>query len=317
MQTRTILSAVLTVAGIFLVSMAVQGIPKACATGIAPSTCDTNVWQTMVDRARLETEREIMQNQNLIFKADSILNYVCFDSFARHASTTLGPLFTTTSYFGTTVLPADAMMNAVNNVVLGALGPYIGGNFNHDYLGGRGSELPNQSLSPVAATGTTYVCGDMGKVWAVAKCLNFMHNAAFAETDGFYPFKDIPGYEGSPEIVGYETKNDVRNWPTPCNGPSLGNDWWKGTADSSENLNESYPFATPNQEHFQQVRARLSTAVACSAPIPTGVTIILSPGSPTGLADAVCTNGCSYNGTACTRGGGDGSGVDSGIDGPQ
>src|SRR5690606_1147706 len=57
--------------------------PESCASGasgqIAKQTCDTEVWKAMTQRAHLESEREIMQNQNLIFKPDSILHYTCFD----------------------------------------------------------------------------------------------------------------------------------------------------------------------------------------------------------------------------------------------
>ena len=53
-------------------------IPSPHAAEIAPQSCDSNYWRQLSSRAWLEAEREIMQNQNLIFKPDSVLQYTCF-----------------------------------------------------------------------------------------------------------------------------------------------------------------------------------------------------------------------------------------------
>lgn len=52
--------------------------------GAVPATCDTNVWDVIGARAWEEANREITQNQNLIAKPDSVLSYICFDSFMDH-----------------------------------------------------------------------------------------------------------------------------------------------------------------------------------------------------------------------------------------
>ncbi len=45
----------------------------------APSACDPDYYETLEARAWLEAQREITQNQNLITKPDSVLQYTCFD----------------------------------------------------------------------------------------------------------------------------------------------------------------------------------------------------------------------------------------------
>jgi hypothetical protein len=45
----------------------------------AASSCDPAYYDTLQSRAWLEAQREITQNQNLIFKPDSVLQYTCFD----------------------------------------------------------------------------------------------------------------------------------------------------------------------------------------------------------------------------------------------
>lgn len=45
------------------------------------NTCDPEFWDVLTDRAWMEAQREITQNQNLIPRPDSVLEITCFDSF--------------------------------------------------------------------------------------------------------------------------------------------------------------------------------------------------------------------------------------------
>ncbi len=305
----------------------------ACATGtIAAQTCDTEVWRSMEARARLETEREIMQNQNLIFKADSILNYVCFDKLAGHAAANVGSLFTHTSYFGSVVIPwgsPNGMDNAINRTVIDSMRTYITSNFGHAYLGHRATEY--MSAGGTTPTGgsnatpptpqnanqsTTYSCGEMAKVWATAKCANFLHTNNLAGSDGFYPFINLQaGPGGGTAVAGYETVNDARRYPTACGGTPINGSTWLETYRLSRNEigfgnpNQLYQFGQPLQRNFNDVRQKLEPAT-CGSPIRTGVTVILGPGASSSgtYQDGICTNpGCTYNrnGTCrATSGGG-------------
>ncbi|MCB1592935.1 MAG: hypothetical protein KDI90_10850 [Alphaproteobacteria bacterium] len=49
-----------------------------------PDTCDEDFWDVLRARAWEEANREITQNQNLIAKPDSVLQYICFDRYMNH-----------------------------------------------------------------------------------------------------------------------------------------------------------------------------------------------------------------------------------------
>ncbi len=286
---------------------------------IAKQTCDTQVWQTMAARAQLETEREIMQNQNLIFKADSVLDYVCFDNFAAHAAKNVGVLFTHTTYFGNSSIiqmgSIYGMDVAMQNVVMNSMGPYLNGNFAHELLGGRGKKLGvnRRELQQIGPRDYSS-CDVMNKVWMAAKCANFLHTQDFAATDGFYPFINLTPTAGGQAVEGYETKNDIRKYPTACSGgtPILGSTWKEKYRDSRNETDfgvESglYVFQSALLQTFSEVRKRVKpiTSGACPIGIKTGIKVILGPNDSSPYDDGVCTNpGCSYyrNGTCSTDG---------------
>ncbi len=49
--------------------------------GSGRNTCDPEFWDVLKDRAWMEAQREVTQNQNLIPRPDSVLEMTCFDSF--------------------------------------------------------------------------------------------------------------------------------------------------------------------------------------------------------------------------------------------
>ncbi|PZO84228.1 MAG: hypothetical protein DI626_08450 [Micavibrio aeruginosavorus] len=279
---------------------------------IAAQTCDTEVWRTMEARARLETEREMMQNQNLIFKPDSVLTYACFDKFASHASMSVGPLFTHTTYFGgKEIIPwgqgkAKGMDIALQETVIASMKAYVEGekgNFKHALLGGRGAELPNlgqQAVTDIGSKGSTYNCGVMAQVWAAAKCMNFLHTEQFAKNDGFFPFLNLAAQQGGKPVVGYENKNEVRQYPTACGGTPITGSTWKDMYRLSRNEREFgvpdrlYQYGTPINQTYTDVRKLIEPGKCGKQAIKTGVTVILSPSSSTKtMEDGVCTNpGC-------------------------
>ena len=272
---------------------------------IAEQTCDSDVWKTMASRARIETEREIMQNQNLIFKPDSVLAYTCFDSMAAHAGAQAGVLFTHTNYWNPKPIEWGdngkyvGMDVAVKKVVIDAMNTYYNSNFSHEMLGGRGRELglERHKVTAQPSSSSQYGCSEMGKVWTQAKCLNFLHTTTFAESDGFYPFINLKGDEG---IEGYEGKNEVRNYPTKCGGTPITGSTWLLQYRQSRNetafgsVDKEYDFGSPLNKAFEDVR-KLIEPGQCGTAIKTGVKVILSPGATQTYDDGVCTNpGCTY-----------------------
>lgn len=317
MNLKTSIAILFILAGLFVLFPAPKNTACAGATGggasvpIASQTCDTQVWKTMESRARLETEREIMQNQNLIFKADSILNYTCFDSFAAHAAQNIGPLFTHTTYFNNTQIIAwgnpNGMDYALDEVIIKSMDPYIKTNFDHEYLGGRGKYLGlgMPVVNHIPPQGDQYQCDVMAQVWKIAKCLNFVHNQNFSTTDGFYPFINLKGMNGDPDVAGYEDPsiNDTRQFPTACTGkPFYASDWQDMYRQSRNETgfganDRFYQYGTPLRNTYQAVRLLVQPSTAgCGAAIPTGVQVILGPNAAgSKYMDGVCTNpGCSY-----------------------
>lgn len=306
MNLKTSMLILLVLSGVFVL---IPTSRDACAQAtVAQQTCDTQVWRAMENRARIETEREIMQNQNLIFKADSILSYTCFDSFAAHAAQNIGPLFTHTTYFnGSQVIQwgsPNGMDFALDRAVVGAMIPYIESNFGHSYLGGRGQFVGLESpvTNRVPSRGAGYSCSVMSEVWRVAKCLNFIHTQDFATTDGFFPFIDIVGIDNE-NVIGYANTeiSDTRRFPTACSGTPITGSTWQEMYRHSRNEtgfganDHYYQYGNPLRETFEAVRL-LVQPEECGSPLPTGVRVI--PGVGLGdqaYPDAICTNpGCSY-----------------------
>lgn len=310
-----------TLTALFVASVAFFAYSQqGCAGGeIAKQTCDTKVWKTMEDRAHMEAEREIMQNQNLIFKPDSILAYTCFDNMAAHASLYVGQLFTHTKYWnGKEIIEWGdpyGMDVAMQKVVIDSLKPYIKGSFEYTMLGGRGSMLSSSGLGlqtpkDIGNKGRTYSCDVMNNVWKAAKCMNFIHNSVFSTTDGFYPFIGLEPVGGGSKIAGYDEIKETRKYPSKlaCSdstGKPLYNKegWMEGYRDSRNETDfgvkdRYYQFGTPLDQAFIDVRKKLEPG-KCSegGAIKTGVRVLQSPsGDGEVYDDGVCTNpGCVYD----------------------
>lgn len=311
-------SILLAVFGLGLICSAPAG-----AQDIAPQPCDSEYWKQLTARAWLEAEREIMQNQNLIFKPDSVFQYTCFDRFLNINAWEGGDIFVHTAYFGDPILPRGseyAMEKALDNVVYQSLDKYLGDNYDHTFLGGRtgddmlGSESIEHEIRPVTTKlSGGYVCQHMSKVWKAAKCANFIDNEAFEKTDGFYPFTSIAGHGGGSSVAGYAdgaiTDGDARQFPSSakCSGLGgsgayadlLGKDWDEHSQaaanrkDDGKEYYDAMKFQTPLKKVFEDVEKRLTPDSCFETPIYTGVTIIVN--EEESHADGACTNpGCVY-----------------------
>lgn len=313
------------------IALSFAHISETKAQDIAPQPCDTKYWEQMSSRAWLEAEREIMQNQNLIFKPDSVLEYVCFDQFVSLAAWPGGDIFVHTDYFGKKIIErgtAGAMENGLTAVVSNALASYRGSgggapgapsssNFAHEFLGGRAKFMDiankNSSFKP-ATTNQSYTCKTMADVWKAAKCANFVDNSSFETTDGFYPFDELKGHGAKgKDIGGYaDTIKEVRKFPSDMScgdGAKQGVTTWKEQLKKATLEEELYKFKEPLGTTFQDVGRRLEPG-NCSAAfaVKTGVKVIID--GKESHDDGVCTNpGCSYTkGGGCSSGTGGGGG---------
>ena len=295
----------------------------ASAPDIAPQPCDTEYWRQMSAKAWMESEREIMQNQNLIFKPDSVLEYVCFDQFVSLAAYPGGDIFVHTDYFGKKIIErshAGSMNNSLTNVVSKSLIKYRESNFIDTFLGGRARHMNagaiNSKFKEKAVNQGSYLCETMSHIWKAAKCSNFVDNSKFADTDGFYPFDAIKKHKDGKDVAGYaDTIKETRKFPgrMPCGdsgGPHSGpnsnlgagphkdqgaagtwNDQITLATNKGDNL---YKFHTPLGEVFKDVGKKLKPGECGEKAIETGIEVVTSDGKT--HKDGVCTNpGCSYN----------------------
>lgn len=245
----------------------------ACAqnggdSAIADSSCDCSYWESLESRAWLEAEREISQNQNLIFKPDSVLQYTCFSG---QLDITAGPIARLFSDQALGVSRGGAMRAALGASVRAALTAYVTANFNHNSLGGRG--------------GQSGLCMVMGAVWQEAKCYNFMTRAA----DGFLMFEE-------------HQSTEVRQLPRPCTPDSRWGDQLTRAFNHSGWFQQN--FVRPSSQAYQAIYNGLLPG-QCGGQenqqggyIPTGVTV-QGMGRET-YADGFCTNpGCTFDGQRC------------------
>lgn len=241
-----------------------------------PATCDPSYWEAMKSKAWMEAQREITQNQNLIYKADSVLEYTCFDNFLESVATVIHnqrALFSETNHWGTAA-PGN-MTTALNTLVANSLPNYIGSNFGHTYLGDR-STL-NYTPGTAGGGAATYNCDQMAQVWQAAKCINFIDQATM---DDFFTLSHYNGFDPRQLPSGYTCTADTR---------------W--AAEMSKATNDANQY---QEEPFNMYANFFDTASCGATPIPTGVTVTRN-----GIAayqEHICANpGCSFDRAgACT-----------------
>lgn len=286
---------------------------SAAGTGSAsaqPATaCDPEYMDALEARAWLEAQREISQNQNLIVKPDSVLEYTCFPLFLNELANNAASMFSETTHWGNIPEQGPGSMQVALQELMGTgMGSYNALNFPHTYLGGRastdyqgggggggGSGVSNRW----SVSGASYTCGEMARVWNEAKCLNFFDEE---DLDGFYDFA-------------HYQNNDPRQLPdelAQCSPPSSGtfnfdnmmqiafNQRQDTYVLQQENPNDTTPYEVDTLVTFLDFILPRGVAPAdqCAPAIQTGITVDrrLSGSYP----DAVCPNpGCYYDQSTC------------------
>ncbi len=251
----------------------------AAQAGIAPSPCDPNYYDSLKSRAWLEAQREITQNQNLITKPDSVLQYTCFDQFMGLLAfnTSVGNLFSGTLRWGV-IRPPTSMTTALNALVGTALISYTASNFPHTFRGGRSPQV--RAPIPVVPQ-PVYACAWMNTIWLESKCVNFVENSA---TDGFYTFEN---YRNSP---------DKRILPVPCVGAPAS---WT-TEINRSTVNAFTPWQEDNASTYLNL---LTQCNGTSLEIATGITVRRSKAQPSTYLEKICVApGCRYVPTGMNTG---------------
>lgn len=291
-------------------TLSVFALQSYAADAADPETpCDPQFMQAMSARAWLEAQREITQNQNLISKPDSVLEYSCFIGFLNRAASNftiggLGRQFSETRAWDTDGFSETSTDQALTNVVASALKTYLDGNFPkpQKYLGGRLDIEPDRANVGTVNGDTDYNCAEMARVWEAARCLNFQ-DGDHAEKDGFRDFfwyrdndpRDLPGdpiksckalNTGLPDVYDTNIKEAFNNKQTNFVLPAADDKNPDGTPYEADDVKSYFDLILPG---------------ACGNggnPIPTGVTI--RRGGNAGQADGVCPNpGCSLVGGRC------------------
>ncbi|MBL8639616.1 MAG: hypothetical protein JNK24_04585 [Alphaproteobacteria bacterium] len=130
----------------FLGALMVMGGP-AYSTGVVTDlACDPVYMQSLKARAAMEAQREVMTNQRMIWKPDSVLALGCYKAWLD----VMGQSFTADNQSGLT----DTKQKAVD---------YLTASFNHGLGGG--------SLGFAAAPNPSD-CSNMDQLWMAAKCKN-------------------------------------------------------------------------------------------------------------------------------------------------
>ena len=264
----------------------------------ANDPCDVDYYESLEARAWLEAQREITQNQNLIFKADSVLEYTCFDGYLAELADHASDMFSETTRWGGGA--NTDMAAALTNLVGAAINPYQTSNFNHNLLGGR-SNLSH--TLPASVSAGSYACNIMSQVWLLAKCMDFIDQGSYtpggaaAQYDGFFTFAE------------YAVDPDKRFLPTACTGPNQ----YQANIDTA-----LVQASTPWDEDLVQTYYSLiyptggagGGAGACgpsgsgnSSRLQTGLIVDRPSGTPSRFNEYICVvPGCHYNPTAMDRG---------------
>lgn len=249
----------------------------------APSPCDPLYYESMEQRAWLEAQREITQNQNLITKPDSVLAYTCFEGHLLELGDHADEMFSETTRWGNNVLGAgqDMHMNrALEVLVQNALRTYLDSNFIsagiRNQLGGRASTNRNNLIGAVP-NGGNYNCSIMQNVWMEAKCYDF-NNGPY---DGFFTFED------------YANGNVRRIYPDP------GNPCVEPTGMFTAAMDTAYRNPPWGLDQTQTYLERMDAAECGNfPPIATGVIVTRPQQTPRRYFEGVCLQpGCHYSPT--------------------
>lgn len=270
-----------------MVLTVVFATPAKAQPELRDTTCMPAVMTAIEARGLLEAEREIIQNQNLIAKPDSVLEYSCFEQHLTLSGDVTGQMFTEAEwYFGISDSFIDqyTLDRGIYYVVFQALVAYLRENYWHQYLGDR-AELAALSLVP-----GEFNCYAMGYIWNRARCSNFI--IPRTGQDGFYTFDE------------YRTMDDPRNLPEPQQCET----WPEWSAEITDSNAMSAPLPTGAAtvaalEDELNVYPELFDPDDCasSPAIPTGMLVPPYPEQDAYDEHICLAPGCYYNGTTCAR----------------
>jgi hypothetical protein len=284
----------------------------------AASGCDPDYYDTLKSRAWLEAQREMTQNQNLILKPDSILEYTCFDKFLGVLAKNSDKLFAESDRWGrpgfSLTLGGDPNLSrSLNNVVVEALQSYINSNFedtgdggDYNLLAGRFDFLDigvggvpgfgefDHTPEPVSDDGGGYICSIMNRVWARAKCMDFIFDES---TDGFYTFAQYRDGEQIGDGADLVLVEDRRRHPPPACESIQGR--WKAEIDAVFKHDDTKWVEDTVVTYFTQIQPE---SCADIDPIPTGV-VVRRQQDPQVYNEKVClAPGCYYIPTKINEG---------------
>lgn len=270
----------------------------------APHTggmCDGNFMNQIYAKAYMEASREVIINEQLINKPDSVLEYTCFDQFIALNAHNAGMIFSEADTFDSrdveleTADETDSTTYSVNydddhldtvldTLLLDTLENYITENFAHTFLGGESTVDNSMNLTSIG--GNSYDCSHMQTVWDLARCRDF------GEDDQFFNFETLSTED--PRILINEcspgnsmasgsgsntpmtiTEND--RCPAAGGGPYANTNITNDIIRVANNCDFLFVVYDGMLRYFEQVMAPNSTIGAvtynCLPPIPTGLTV--------------------------------------------
>jgi murein DD-endopeptidase MepM/ murein hydrolase activator NlpD len=267
-------------------------------TDVVPSTqtdneitgCATDTWKAMVNQSVLQTRRELLYNNTIISKGDTVLTYSCFKESQEKVGKELGPIFSeskmwvnkTIDIIGKTVtvnreLGETSLDGAINTSAQSLYEAYAQSNFDHGFLGGKAGGIgdgPSEDQNEGEGSQANVPCGMMKQIWDLAKCRNV------GDEPEFKKFEDL-----------IQPDSDPRKYPQNMQCKNTG--ITQGMIDIARN----------KEAEFSKVKTHLDKLMPdgdCAPAIPTGVTVTRRRGAGIisqefSYPDAVCVSpGCSY-----------------------
>lgn len=226
----------------------------------ASAACDADFMNQIYAVASLNAQRELLIDQVLIRKPDSVLEYSCFDKLANRAAVLGGALFSESGV--NTILPiGDAIegqavpsvpLNVpspgllpaqIGQTVLAPLITYISENFYHPFLGfsaGADGDIGTGGAD------LAYNCDFMNDVSFLARCENFGTDTQFFSLD-------------------WLAKNDPRAMPAMCTAGT-------GITQAMIDVAANKDFAHAKFDKLETFEDKLAPG-KCGPAIPTGVMI--------------------------------------------
>ncbi len=167
------------------------------ASAVYDSACDTSFMNALKDKAWMEAQREMMHNQQMVWKPDSVLALGCYKHWIDGLKGTIS--FSNDNGSGLNSLGSDASS-------------YLSSAFNHTLAGGNGSGSNSSN------------CGNIATLWQYSRCKNL--NLTQIQT-----LKDVSGSD--PRVAPGGACGSTGGWSGPA-GNAVAVAW--GTTFDSMNL---------------------------------------------------------------------------------